>query len=66
MDVSNPQQSPTTNGPKMVKCPVCDNDFELDSSNLDIADIVECTVCGGTSEIVSTDPLTLEPVIKGK
>lgn len=50
----------------MVKCPVCENNFEIDLSNLEIGDIVECPVCGGTSELVDLVSKTLDPVVKGK
>lgn len=49
-----------------VNCPVCENEFDLDTAGLNVGDIVECPVCGATLEMVSTDPLTVEPVIKGK
>jgi len=64
MDGSNPQLEQTQDS--KVKCPVCENDFELDLSTLEVGDIVECPICGGTSELVDKEQGTLEPVIKGK
>ena len=45
-----------------ITCPVCENEFELDLSNLEVGDIVECPICGANLEVVSIDPLVLEPV----
>jgi lysine biosynthesis protein LysW len=50
----------------MIKCPVCENDFELEITGLNIGDIVECQVCGATLEVVSVEPIMVEPIIKGK
>lgn len=49
-----------------ITCPVCDNAFDMDKAGVSIGDIVECPVCGGTLEVVSADPLTVEPIVKGK
>jgi lysine biosynthesis protein LysW len=61
MDVENQNQEQVE-----VTCPVCDNKFSLNTKGLEIGDATECTVCGATNEIVNTDPLTLEPVVRGK
>ncbi len=45
-----------------ITCTVCENEFELDLSNLEVGDIVECPICGANLEVVSIDPLVLEPV----
>lgn len=49
-----------------VKCKVCDNDFELETSGLTVGDIIECSVCGGTLEIISLEPLMCESIVRGK
>jgi lysine biosynthesis protein LysW len=49
-----------------IKCAVCENEFDLDTTGLNVGDIVECPVCGGTLEMVSMDPVTVEPIVKGK
>jgi alpha-aminoadipate carrier protein LysW len=49
-----------------VKCPVCDNDFELDLNGIQVGDIIECPVCGATLEVLSLDPIKLEAVVRGK
>lgn len=49
-----------------VKCKVCDNNFDLDTTGLNVGDIIECPVCGATLEIISLDPFMVDPVVKGK
>lgn len=49
-----------------VKCPVCENDFELELEGIQVGDIIECPVCGATLEVLNLDPLVLEAVVKGK
>ena len=61
MDGSNTQSTQVK-----VTCPVCENEITIDLNELEIGDIYECPVCGGTSELVNKDPVTLEPVIKNK
>ncbi|MGQ9702741.1 MAG: hypothetical protein ACUVQT_09875 [bacterium] len=67
MDISNPQTQKQTQEQqlKTVQCPICENYFKIDLSGLEIGDIVECPVCGGTSELVDEQG-SLEPVVKGK
>lgn len=55
----------TANSTK-IKCPVCENEFDLDLTGLNVGDIAECPVCGATLEVVSIDPITVEPIVKGK
>ncbi len=49
-----------------VKCPVCDNDFDLDLHGIQVGDVIECPVCGATLEVLSLDPIKLEAVVRGK
>ncbi len=47
---------------KQIKCPECENTFDVEESNLEIGAILECPVCGASLEVVDLDPLTVEPV----
>jgi alpha-aminoadipate/glutamate carrier protein LysW len=45
-----------------IVCPECENEFEHNASELEIGDIIECPVCGANLEVVSIDPVKVEPV----
>jgi alpha-aminoadipate carrier protein LysW len=45
-------------GGKMVECPVCGVEIEIDS--VEIHEIIECPVCSSELEVVSLNPIVLE------
>lgn len=45
-----------------VTCPECDNEIVIDSEIAEIGDIIECPVCGANLEIVSLDPVQVQPI----
>lgn len=46
----------------MVLCPECDTDLDLDEDELEEGEIVSCAECGSEFEVVTTSPLSLNPV----
>ena len=46
----------------MATCPVCDGTFYLDEEEVEEGDLISCEECGAQLEVVSTDPLELEPI----
>lgn len=47
---------------KKIHCPECENEFEYDTTGVEIGDIIECPVCGANLEVVSLDPFNVESV----
>ena len=46
----------------MATCPVCDGTFYVDLEEVEEGDLISCEECGAELEVVSLDPLELEPV----
>jgi len=46
----------------MAFCPECETDLDLDEDELDEGEIVSCPECGSDFEVVTTNPLELNPV----
>jgi alpha-aminoadipate carrier protein LysW len=47
---------------KMVLCPECESEIDVDTEELDEGEIVSCTDCGSDFEVVTVEPLELAPV----
>ena len=46
----------------MPLCPECETDLDLDEDELDEGEIVSCPECGTDFEVITTNPLELNPV----
>ena len=46
----------------MAICPECETDLDLDEEELDEGEIVSCPECGTDFEVITTNPLELNPV----
>jgi alpha-aminoadipate/glutamate carrier protein LysW len=46
----------------MATCPECDADLDIDESDVEEGDQVDCAECGETFVVTGTDPLELELV----
>ena len=46
----------------MATCPECETDLDLDEEELDEGEIVTCPECGTDFEVVTKNPLELNPV----
>jgi alpha-aminoadipate carrier protein LysW len=44
----------------MATCPECDADLDVDESDIEEGDQVDCSECGETFVVTGTDPLELE------
>lgn len=44
----------------MATCPECDADLDVDESDVEEGDQVDCSECGETFVVTGTDPLELE------
>jgi alpha-aminoadipate/glutamate carrier protein LysW len=44
----------------MAQCPECDADFDL-PEDVEEGEITECPECGAELEVVSVDPVKLDP-----
>lgn len=44
----------------MATCPECDADLDVDESDVEEGDQVDCPECGETFVVTGTDPLELE------
>lgn len=44
----------------MATCPECDADLDIDESDVEEGDQVDCPECGETFVVTGTDPLELE------
>lgn len=47
----------------MVACPECDTDLDITEDEVDEGEIVSCPECGSDFEVITTNPLQLEPVL---
>lgn len=46
----------------MAICPECETDLDLDEEELDEGEIVSCPECGTDFEVITANPLELNPV----
>jgi len=46
----------------MATCPVCEGSFFVDEEEVEEGDVLSCEECGVELEVVSVNPLELEPV----
>jgi alpha-aminoadipate/glutamate carrier protein LysW len=46
----------------MALCPECETDLDLDEEELDEGAIVSCPECGSDFEVITINPLELNPV----
>ena len=46
----------------MVNCPECETDLDIDEEEVDEGEIVSCPECGSDFEVVTTNPLELNPI----
>lgn len=46
----------------MVFCPECETDLDIEEDEVDEGEIVSCPECGTDFEVVTTNPLELNPV----
>ena len=46
----------------MALCPECETDLDLDEDELDEGEIVSCPECGTDFEVITTNPLELNPL----
>jgi len=46
----------------MVLCPECETDLDLEEDEVDEGEIISCPECGTDFEVVTTNPLELNPL----
>ena len=46
----------------MVLCPECETDLDVAEDEVDEGDVVSCPECGSEFEVVTANPLELQPV----
>ena len=46
----------------MVLCPECETNLDIEEDEVDEGEIVSCPECGTDFEVVTTNPLELNPV----
>jgi len=46
----------------MVQCPECEADLDIEEGEVDEGEIVSCPECGTDYEVVTANPLELNPV----
>jgi alpha-aminoadipate carrier protein LysW len=46
----------------MVLCPECETDLDIEEDEVDEGEIVSCPECGTDFEVVTTNPLELNPI----
>jgi alpha-aminoadipate carrier protein LysW len=44
----------------MATCPECDFDIDVDEYDVDKGDIITCTECGSSLEVISLSPVELD------
>ena len=49
----------------MVLCPECETDLDIEEDEVDEGEIVSCPECGTDFEVVTTNPLELNPISEG-
>ena len=50
----------------MPTCPECDAAIDIEEEELEEGQIVDCPECGAELEVVSTNPVELDPVKDNK
>lgn len=46
----------------MIYCPECETNLDIDEEEVDEGEIVSCPECGSDFEVVTTNPLELNPL----
>ena len=46
----------------MVLCPECETNLDIEEDEVDEGEIVSCPECGSDFEVVTTNPLELNPI----
>ena len=46
----------------MVLCPECESDMDIEEDEVDEGEIVSCPECGREFEVITTNPMELNPV----
>jgi alpha-aminoadipate carrier protein LysW len=46
----------------MVLCPECETNLDIEEDEVDEGEIVSCPECGTDFEVVTTNPLELNPI----
>jgi alpha-aminoadipate carrier protein LysW len=46
----------------MVLCPECETDLDIEEDEVDEGEIVSCPECGTDFEVVTVNPLELNPI----
>jgi alpha-aminoadipate/glutamate carrier protein LysW len=46
----------------MVLCPECETDLDVAEDEVDEGDVISCPECGSEFEVVTANPLELQPV----
>lgn len=46
----------------MVLCPQCESDLDIEEDEVDEGEVVSCPECGTEFEVVTVNPLELNPV----
>lgn len=46
----------------MVLCPQCESDMDIEEDEVDEGEVVSCPECGTEFEVVTVNPLELNPV----
>jgi alpha-aminoadipate carrier protein LysW len=47
---------------RMVACPECETDLDIEEDEVDEGEIVSCPECGSDFEIITVNPIELKPV----
>jgi alpha-aminoadipate/glutamate carrier protein LysW len=50
----------------MVLCPQCESDMDIEEDEVDEGEVVSCPECGTDFEVVTVNPLELNPVEEEK
>ncbi len=46
----------------MVLCPQCESDLDIEEDEVDEGEVVACPECGTEFEVITVNPLELNPV----
>ena len=46
----------------MILCPECDTNLDVDEEGVDEGEMISCPECGTDFEVVTTNPLELNPL----
>lgn len=46
----------------MVLCPQCESDMDIEEDEVDEGEVVSCPECGTEFEVITVNPLELNPV----